>query len=54
MINKPKHLKSVFIHEIKEPATMNMLIWNGQQIAKKRCYKNLSIIQNRPPRLDKR
>ena len=35
MIDKPKHLKSSFIHEIEKPATMKMLIWNTQQMAKK-------------------
>ena len=35
MIDKPKHLKSAFIHEIEEPATMKMSIWNAQQMAKK-------------------
>jgi hypothetical protein len=33
MIDKPKHLKSAFIHEIEEPATMKMPIWNAQQMA---------------------
>jgi hypothetical protein len=35
MIDKPKHLKYAFIHEIEEPATMKMPIWNAQQMAKK-------------------
>jgi hypothetical protein len=35
MIDKPKHLKSSFIHKIEESATMKMLIWNAQQMAKK-------------------
>jgi hypothetical protein len=35
MIDKPKHLKSAFIHEIEKPATMKLLIWNAQQMAKK-------------------
>jgi hypothetical protein len=35
MIDKPKHLKSSFIHEIEKPATMKMSIWNAQQMAKK-------------------
>jgi hypothetical protein len=33
MIDKPKHLKYDFIHEIEEPATMKMPIWNAQQMA---------------------
>jgi hypothetical protein len=45
MIDKPKHLTSDFIHEIEEPATMKMSIWNAQQMAKKidnrSCYKML-------------
>jgi hypothetical protein len=35
MIDKPKHPKYDFIHEIDEPATMKMPIWNAQQMAKK-------------------
>ena len=35
MIDKPKHLKSIFIHKIEEPATMEMPIWNAQQMAMK-------------------
>jgi hypothetical protein len=35
MIDKPKHLKYAFIHEIEKPATMKMSIWNAQQMAKK-------------------
>ena len=35
MIDKPKHLKSAFIHEIEEPTTMEMSIWNAQQMAMK-------------------
>jgi hypothetical protein len=35
MVDKPKHLKSAFIHEIEELATMKMPIWNAQQMAKK-------------------
>jgi hypothetical protein len=35
MIDKPKHFKSAFIHEIENPATMKMLIWNAQYMAKK-------------------
>ena len=35
MIDKPKHPKYDFIHEIEEPATMKMSIWNAQQMAKK-------------------
>jgi hypothetical protein len=35
MIDKPKHLKYAFIHEIEKPATMKMPIWNAQQMAKK-------------------
>ena len=35
MIDKPKHLKSAFIHKIEEPATMEMPIWNAQQMAMK-------------------
>jgi hypothetical protein len=37
MIDKPKHLKTTFIHEIEEPATMKMSIWiwNAQHMAKK-------------------
>jgi hypothetical protein len=35
MIDKPKHLKTAFIHEIEKPATMKMPIWNAQQMAKK-------------------
>jgi hypothetical protein len=35
MIDKPKHLKSAFIHEIEKLATMKMSIWNAQQMAKK-------------------
>jgi hypothetical protein len=54
MIDKPKHLKSAFIHEIEKPATMKMLIWNAQQMAKKidnmSCYKKLPTIQNKPPK----
>jgi hypothetical protein len=34
MIDKPKHLKSAFIHEIEKPSTMKMPIWNSQQMAK--------------------
>jgi hypothetical protein len=45
MTDKPKHLKFAFIHEIEEPATMKMPIWNAQQMAKKIdnrvCYKML-------------
>jgi hypothetical protein len=33
MIDKPKHLKTAFIHEIEKPATMKMSIWNAQQMA---------------------
>jgi hypothetical protein len=33
MIDKPKHPKYDFIHEIEEPATMKMPIWNAQQMA---------------------
>jgi hypothetical protein len=55
MIDKPKHLKFAFIHEIEEPATMKMSIWNAQQMANKidnrSCYKKLSIIQNKPPKV---
>jgi hypothetical protein len=32
-IDKPKHLKYDFIHEIEEPATMKMPIWNAQHMA---------------------
>jgi hypothetical protein len=32
-IDKPKHLNYDFIHEIEEPATMKMLIWNAQEMA---------------------
>jgi hypothetical protein len=32
MIDNPKHLKSAFIHKIEEPATMEMPIWNAQQM----------------------
>jgi hypothetical protein len=39
MIDKPKHLKSAFIHEIEEPATMKMSIWNAQQMAKKKTIE---------------
>jgi hypothetical protein len=35
MIDKPKHFKSAFIHKIEEPATMEMPIWNAQQMAMK-------------------
>ena len=35
MIDKPKHLITAFIHKIEKPATMKMLIWNAQQMAKK-------------------
>jgi hypothetical protein len=35
MIDKTKHLKSSFIHEIETPAAMKMSIWNAQQMAKK-------------------
>ena len=35
MIDKPKHLKSAFIHKIEEPPKMKMPIWNTQQMAKK-------------------
>jgi hypothetical protein len=35
MIDNPKHLKSAFIHKIEEPATMEMPIWNAQQMAMK-------------------
>ena len=45
IIDKPKHLKSAFIHEIEKPTTMKMSIWNAQQMAKKidnrSCYKML-------------
>jgi hypothetical protein len=55
MIDKPKHLKSSFIPEIEEPATMKMSIWNTQQLAKKidnrSCYKKLPIIQNKTPKV---
>jgi hypothetical protein len=33
MIDKPKHLKSSFIHEIEEPTTMKMSIWKNPQMA---------------------
>ena len=33
MIDKPKHPKYDFIHEIEEPTTMKMPIWNAQQMA---------------------
>ena len=55
MIDKPKHLNSDFIHEIEEPATMKMPIWNAQHMANKidnrSCYKKLSIIENKPPKV---
>jgi hypothetical protein len=35
MIDKPKHLKTAFIHEIEKPATRKMSIWNVQQMAEK-------------------
>jgi hypothetical protein len=35
MIDKPKHLKFAFIHEIEKRATMKMPIWNAQQMANK-------------------
>jgi hypothetical protein len=35
MIDKPKHLKYVIIHEIEKLATMKMPIWNAQQMGKK-------------------
>jgi hypothetical protein len=35
MIDKPKHLKYALIHKIEEPATMEMSIWNVQQMAMK-------------------
>jgi hypothetical protein len=40
MIDKPKHLKSAFIHEIEEPATMKMPIWNAQQMAPRKDNRN--------------
>ena len=35
MIENPKHLKYALIHKIEEPATMEMSIWNDQQMAMK-------------------
>jgi hypothetical protein len=41
MIDKTKHLKSAFIHEIEKPATMKMPIWNAQQMAPRQKYELL-------------
>jgi hypothetical protein len=47
MIDKPKHFKTVFIHEIEKLATMKMMIWNAQQMAKKIDNRAATICSNR-------
>jgi hypothetical protein len=47
MIDKPKHLKYDFIHAIEETATMNMPIWNSQQMAKKIDNRDATKCSNR-------
>jgi hypothetical protein len=47
MTDKPKHLKSAFIHEIEKPAIMKMPIWNSQQMAKKIENKVATKCSNR-------
>ena len=51
MIDKPKHLKYAFIHEIEKPATMKMPIWNAQQMAKKIDNRAATKYSNKPPKV---
>ena len=54
MIDKPKHLKSAFIHEVEKPTTMKMSIWNAHQMARRQeLLKNATIEDfNKPPKAE--
>ena len=47
MIDKPTHLKSTFIHEIEEPNTMKMSIWNAPLMSKKIENRDVTKLSNR-------